>query len=218
MCLQAENCIISDKKIKIQITCTVWICSRIQNGYIGKAAEITSWKGYPLNTDHRKTSQTFSNISLKDPAPVLTLSSAICYQRYQWAGRCFPDSAVWPRLTLCLLCSWVHTLSHVPTASNENHKITEYPELEETHEDHWSQLLAPHTITPNPNSTTKSTSWTPAAWSHNHCPAKPAPSPTTLWWRTFFLCSTGRTPGTASRRSLGSISVSLLDQHQQNYH
>lgn len=190
----------------------------MQNGYIGEAAEITSWKGYPLNTDHRKTSQTFSNISLPRPSSCPYPVLSICYQRYQRAGWCFPDTAVWPRLTLCLLHSWVHTLSHTPTTFNKNHKIMESPKLEEAHKDQWPQLLAPHTITENPNPRAESTSWTPAAWHHDHCPAEPVPWPTTLWWRTSSLCSTGLTPGTASRHSLGLISVSLLGQHWQNKH
>lgn len=41
-------------------------------------------------------------------------------------------------------------LHHLPTVTT-NHRTTDNPELEETHNSHWDQLLALHRTTPNPN-------------------------------------------------------------------
>ena len=52
-------------------------------------------------------------------------------------------------LEICFQMASIKKYAHSRCAGN--HKITEYPELEGTHKDHWAQPLAPHRTTPNPS-------------------------------------------------------------------
>ena len=66
-------------------------------------------------------------------------------------------------LEICFQMASIKKYAHSRCAGN--HKITEYPELEGTHKDHWAQPLAPHRTTQNPNLTSEcDVSMLPELW------------------------------------------------------
>jgi len=93
---------------------------------------------------------------------------------------------------LFLYAAWANT--YVSLCQNPcNQRLIEYPELEETHKDHWVQLLAQHWTTQNPNLMSESvemSSWTWAAWCCDSW--QPVSVPNHFLVKDLFLMSCGR--------------------------